>query len=392
MSSVYQLKSGYWYYQTYVVNPLTGDRERKQYSLGIRTSNPPSPRQREQVEKLQREQDSLWMRKDLTEVGTKDKIGSKILTYLEDRRRKVKNGDLSSKTLETDEMVLGTFSRFMTDHYSDPHIRKITKDHIYSFVDEGKTNGFKSTTGLQGDPVSDGTISLYLRHLKTFFRSLIPEIKKDVFKDIPIKKPRVSPVHLNDLTPLGDEWETLYSKLEEMISEGGCRPPTYLLLSLMKTGCRVRELLNLKWKPTEDYELVEGISRNSWSYLSRDLEKLHIYFKRVRRTVPVVHLKPLLTEMKEKFPSNEIYVFGNPSTGSPYQYSNIRRHLKVVLKSCDLPHYPIHSLRHGFISKWVRESGDIVTIGSIVGHTTTHLTDYYLDVGEKHKIRLSQKF
>ncbi len=233
-----------------------------------------------------------------------------------------------------------------------------------------------------------------------FFRNYSDELKKDPFEGITIKQVGVRDVFRDQHSPLGDEWEKLYSHLENRLVETNCNPPTYLIFMLMKTGCRVRELLELKWRPTEDYEFREGVNRLSFSHLSEDRETMFIRFKRKSRKVPVGHLKSTFMEMKEKFPENRLYVFGNPhvedrydkDSGLPYEYSNIRRHFRVILNEVGLPMYNLHSLRHGFISKWVRETQDIVTIGSIVGHSTTYMTEHYMDVGEQHKVELSERF
>ena len=39
--------------------------------------------------------------------------------------------------------------------------------------------------------------------------------------------------------------------------------------------------------------------------------------------------------------------------------------------------YSSHTLRHGFITDLIRKDKNIVKIGKIVGHSTTHITELY---------------
>ncbi|MBO6574442.1 MAG: site-specific integrase [Rhodothermales bacterium] len=279
-------------------------------------------------------------------------------------------------------------------------MKKVTEDHIRDHITKGRTIGFTDKGCL-----SEPSLSLHLRHLRTFFNHFKGngELTSNPIDGIKFDSPRRNLDVLRRDTPTGSDWDTLFDHVKTKVLPQTERPPTYLIHCLMRTGCRVGELIDLKWNPTEPYETLDGGNKPSYSYLTPSMDKMVIYSKRVLRSIDVSHLTDdVFKQLKTRFPQNKTYVFGNPNSvknrrmdkdsGLPYYRSNIRRQFKVFLKECGLPPYPLHSLRRGFITRQVDNTQNIVQIGEYVGHTSTYMTEHYTRTDEQLQRVLVQGF
>ena len=81
---------------------------------------------------------------------------------------------------------------------------------------------------------------------------------------------------------------------------------------------------------------------------------------------------------------SKVYVFenvgkGKQKTNTLYDNTSFSRPFKRLLNEIGIEdtQYSSHTLRHGFITDLITKDKNIVKIGKIVGHSTTHITELY---------------
>jgi len=166
-----------------------------------------------------------------------------------------------------------------------------------------------------------------------------------------VKKYRVNNINLRILS--NEEFELLYISASDQFKP--------ILLTAIRTGMRLGEILSLKWEDInlkEDYLLV----KDSKNYESR--------------YIPIhPELKQALINLKEK--SNNEYVFEGRKT--------IKRQWQNALKKSGIAHCRFHDLRHTFGSNLVMNGVDIVTVAELMGHKDLTMTKRYSHPTPEHK-------
>lgn len=120
------------------------------------------------------------------------------------------------------------------------------------------------------------------------------------------------------------------------------------------TGCRLRELLNVKWSDVDfnrKYITIKGTKT-----------------KNAVRTIPLTaELESLLNDVKNV----DIFIF-------PYNADRVYRNLKRVFQSIGLNHYSTHCLRHTFATRCIERGVEPYVLKKWLGHAsiTTTLNIY----------------
>jgi len=150
-----------------------------------------------------------------------------------------------------------------------------------------------------------------------------------------------------------EEFELLYSSASEQFKP--------ILLTAIRTGMRLGEILALKWDDInlkEDYLLV----KDSKNYESR--------------YIPIhPELKDVLINLKEN--SNNEYVFEGRKT--------IKRQWQKAFKGSGIGYCRFHDLRHTFGSNLAMNGVDIVTVAELMGHKDLSMTKRYSHPTPEHK-------
>lgn len=144
-------------------------------------------------------------------------------------------------------------------------------------------------------------------------------------------------------------------------------PVSLIALFALSTGCRMQEIMSLKWL---DVDLVKGVltirATNSKS-------------KRLR-TVPLNQtalevLNQLNTQGKFE------YLFINRLTGMPYR--NIHKVWNRLREKAGLKHLRFHDLRHTHASIMVNNGISLYSVQQILGHSDPKVTMRYAHLSTK---------
>jgi integrase len=146
------------------------------------------------------------------------------------------------------------------------------------------------------------------------------------------------------------------------------------------TGCRLGEVLGLKWRAID---LDAGTATISHQ-VDRRGRYVELKTKRSRRTIELpTELVAMLRALQMAAPAEhsgpDAYVFATRN-GTAYQHRNISgRALSRAIKRAGLDTDPenlptMHSFRHSFASAWIASGGDIVELSAHLGHRDPSVT------------------
>ena len=377
MGTVYKRKDGYWYYQ-YSGYDKNGYKKRFGISLGkVDEALLPD---------IVKKYDSIYDNPTRRQISKHQlPLQSAIFNYIHYRHLQVNRGIRSPRTYHSDRSVLTIFNNFIYVTYGVVFVSDITKNHIEAF----KEYRLKE--------VSLSTIGNNLRHISSFFSWLFEQdhilINPFIGGNKKIKIPRSNS---REDIPNQHEWRRLKKYLQTYIDDWiDHREPYWwfnaMIYIQMNMGLRIGEASSIKWKQGEQ-DYGKGHSRN-YVYLSDDLSKLTIYFKRGRRVLPltksiqrVLQNIPRESILGRKCRSKTIsivqhtYVFENPYTGKPVHPTSIAKMFNKLLAEAGLPlKYTTHSLRHGFCVECIRKNINLFKISKYVGHRVSSMTEMYSD-------------
>ncbi len=145
------------------------------------------------------------------------------------------------------------------------------------------------------------------------------------------------------------------------ISEYSCR---YLVVFLMKTGCRFGEASKLKWK---NVHLEAGYA----VFVKEDTKT------RSRREVPLSDdLVEMLTALKKLNPSPDDLVF-RTKNGTQFKKDNVRRAIKSVCEGIGRGDFTTHGLRHTFVNLAFDKDANPFSVQHVIGHKNASTTQIY---------------
>ncbi|MFW5916676.1 MAG: tyrosine-type recombinase/integrase [Bacteroidota bacterium] len=137
----------------------------------------------------------------------------------------------------------------------------------------------------------------------------------------------------------------------------------YIVIFLLLTGARKREVLNAKW---EDIDF----DRNVW--------RIKITKSGKPRTVPLSQSAQKVLRQVPRIESCP-YVFANPKTGKPF--NSVYRSWNTARKKAGLGDVRMHDLRHSFASFLINSGRSIYEVSKLLGHSqiTTTMRYAHLD-------------
>lgn len=138
---------------------------------------------------------------------------------------------------------------------------------------------------------------------------------------------------------------------------------------LIYTGCRLQEVLKLKWKDV---------------FLDKDYVHLTDSKGGKRDVVLSEEAKEIFTQLKPK--QGNPYVFPGKVPGKPLY--DLKSQWRKICKSTGLDGVRIHDLRHTFASMAIQEGGlDLYYVSKLLGHKDIHTTSRYAHLAKKDLIR-----
>ena len=382
-SSVYKDKKGYIYYQTYTFfNSFDGRKKKRQHTITKGSSKSQITRD---VELWDEFYDDIDKKFDISNPFTKpptplSRISQK---FIEDGEKQVELGEMSPSTLRINRENINLFVRWFLDGRHDRNVHKISTNEIEEYKEHRRM--CKSPTS--GGRLSSNTIRINLRVVRSFFKWCV---KHDYIERTPFTDDIELPSYTSrppDNVPLGDDWSKLYGFIEKSIdykphgSENKILQKfndndwfKYVIYIMCNSGMRGGEVRILKWKKGK---FDEPSQRKPYSYIDRDFNNIHIYFKGTYGVIPIIKskIKPLLKQLSRSRGKNT-YVFQSPITSEPYDksiFNKMFRQLMVELGMGDKNYTP-HSIRHSVVSHLVRNGHDIYTIQNLCRHKSIRTT------------------
>ena len=347
MSSLYT-KRGIYYYQG------TGENgERVQRSLGTRGE--------QEARRLKRQLDRQFGERN--EQEKEESLADLTERYLKRRWRKVDRDELSPRTVETDERALRLLRQWAENAYGE-----VTE----SDIEEIDLQAFKRH---RLDDVAPTTVANNLRHLQSFFTFLREE---DIIGGKPLDSVRIPRTRRRDVVPNKREFRRLKEWLDERIREAETPKMIHLLMKLAcHTGMRLGELTRLKWERGAE-DVGTGHAR-SYVYLTEEERTITIKFKRKLRVIPAGHVWETIETLRQQSDPSDTYVFTSPKSGSHYTVSCLCRKWKREVKKVDglSRPYTSHSIRHGVVTRLLRQGVPVYEVGKVVGHSSEHITERY---------------
>lgn len=137
---------------------------------------------------------------------------------------------------------------------------------------------------------------------------------------------------------------------------------------LMYTGCRLSEILTLKW---QDIFLEEG----------------YIHLKESKtgeKTVPLNEsARKVLDNLEQERDNPYVFVGVKPGTC----LTTLKTAWTKIRKLANLEGVRIHDLRHTFASLAIKQGVDLYTVSKLLGHKDIHTTTRYAHLEMKHLIK-----
>jgi integrase len=379
MSSIYK-RGGYWVYQTYIKDPITGYSKKVYESLDPETNKDDIPHIKNQL-------DAKYKKNQLKEaISPTLHLSHCKKIYIEQKEREVEQNRRSINTLRTDKNSLEIFYNFINTHYGDIDIHKISRKHIIRW---------KESRFLDSKVNSSSTIAVNMRTVSAFFSFLV---KTERVKENPFINVDIPPTKKRKTENLNDVFESVYKFIQKEIQRREAEPSkkrkprknnkknktewfydndwfVHYIWIMLNSGMRSGEISLLKWKKSK-FDVGSDHSR-SYTYLADDFSHIIIYFKRRLRELPV---KDVLQKSFRALEQNHHgdYVFENKTTGKPISVTTVGKLFKKLLDSLELDedHTP-HSIRHGYGSYLLNNGATVYQVSRILGHSTKEITELY---------------
>ena len=258
---------------------------------------------------------------------------------------------LSKKSFTTDISLYRNHIKKFIGHL---HLDQISAKHIQEIVMARKKAG-----------AAAGTINRTIVLMRAIFAYALridtPGVKKNVAKDVETvpnhsKKERFLQDH--ELAPLRDALEVSENPMLK-----------YIVLGLIVTGARKREILDAKW---EDLNFTSG----KW--------KIPNTKNGEPRELPINEgFRIVLAKLKYEQPglTENPYVFPNPKTGMPF--ISIYYSWDTARRQAGLHDLRMHDLRHSFASFLINGGRTLYEVQHLLGHKSSRMTQRYAHLTDK---------
>lgn len=371
---LYKRKDGYWYYKYSFINEFGFVKYRM---VSCKTKDD------ETASKVKVRYDKTFG--DLTNPLSNPQYTYPMISedYMKIRARKVKRGELSHNTLSGDKNAVIIFGRWLEKRNGTKDVQLFDINHkeIQKYIDD------------RLDDVSPTTANNNVKHLSSFFSWCVKKdyIKKNPCLNTKLEKPK--PRKRTNI-PEREDWAILWEHIESKVQRWLDGEEKYDYFSTiiwiqMNLGMRIGEVCGMKWKQgSNDYDTGHS---NSYIYLSNDMKKLTIYFKRRLREIPTHSIINVLEKIPQNYKVRRWvntsrrrkavkmkYVFGNPYTNNERYTNQISRDFKKLMRKLRLSEkLTTHSLRHGWAVNQIRNNSNIYTISKFMGHSVVQVTEIY---------------
>jgi len=253
-------------------------------------------------------------------------------------------------TLELNYTSISFFLEFLRSQ-GVTHLEGVTRKHIEAFVEHEQDRGLK--------PVS---VRGRLACVKAFLRHWIEEgvVRHEVLsKNFSVKIPEALP---RAMAP--EDVAQLLSVIDNTRNRA-------LILMLLRTGMRIRELLGLR---VQDIDLKE--------------QKVFIYEAKKTGMGRVVYFSAdardaLVAWLDKKDPREDVLAYGKKYESITYAAARVM--FVKYLKKAGLLHkgYTLHCLRHTFASELLNAGMRLETLQPLLGHTSLEVTRRYARLTDK---------
>ena len=258
---------------------------------------------------------------------------------------------LSKLTLETD---VSLYKNHIKHHIGHLHLDQIEPKHIQKIAVARKEAG--------AAPGSINRVLILLRTILSYaLRIQTAGVKRNVAKDIPLVKDNSKMdryLQPHELQPLKEAIEASENPMLK-----------YIVLALIYSGTRKREVLDAKW---EDFDFHSG----KW--------KIPVTKNGEPREIPINDgLKNVLLQLKDaalQF-TDTPYVFANPKTGLPF--ISIYYSWDTARRQAGLAGFRIHDLRHSFASFLINNGRSLYEVQKLLGHKSPQMTQRYAHLTER---------
>ena len=366
VSSIY--KNGeWWYYQTVLTLP---DGSKRKIQTSLRTKDKKEGRRR------QKDLDSKYLI-DQIHLSSRVSLEETVDQFLVHRTKVCSHGDITQNTLRSDKGSLKVFLGFLTT-------RGVTYLNEFSDEDRGREIVEEFIDQRRSQKVSPNTIRRDLRHVSGFFKYCVQAPRRYLSHN-PISSVSLPKASRKSRFPEQKDWETLRTYLRKQGKSPKVSLVEEILWFQIETGCRIGEILRLKWT-REKTDLV-GVGE-SWSVVEDNGSRLRLYSKKRERVIPLKDLgEGRLTkhlQQKQKKGNLTTYVFPSPVTDLPLNISQFSRSFRRVLDTLKIQKtFGTHGVRHGFISYLINNGVTSDQIGWLVGHSSSEITAIYSHVDER---------
>jgi site-specific recombinase XerD len=144
-----------------------------------------------------------------------------------------------------------------------------------------------------------------------------------------------------------------------------------LILVMMHGGCRVAEVLGIKFS-----DITERNDFYDINVLGKGNKKRKIYIK---KSEIVRHYEWVKANKRGE------YISSNSIDGSPIKYEHIKRFANSIFRLQGIDKSGLHVLRHFFASRFVEGNANINILKELLGHSSISTTELYSHIGEKAK-------
>jgi integrase len=245
----------------------------------------------------------------------------------------------------------GLYTKHILPALGRLHLDEIMPKHIESL-----------TLDMKNKRYANGTINIILRFLKSTFNLAINRWEiQGLFKNPANKIKELATVKRSRYLS-EDELVRLKGALEQ--SKSTMKTP--IVLMLLATGARKRELLDSKWSDF-DTDRQEWLIPMSKSGKPR-VVALNDTALKILHKVKALHI-------------SSTYAFPNTETKKPFK--NISYQWMWIRNKADLPDLRIHDLRHSFASFLINGGRSLYEVQNLLGHSSSRMTERYAHLDSK---------
>lgn len=303
---------------------------------------------------------------DLTIVREDKLLGTFLAEFMDYCRT-----NNSPSTCRRYQAVVDHFRRFLEDQFPTVHRLSQLGPHLFERYKSWRRD---SVTTPNGRPAQNGdgdgygnrpkanTVNMEIGTLHTMFGRAV---QWGYLAGNPTDG--VKPLRVTDAKP-----PRFLTKEECRQLLANCGPRLYpIFFTLLHTGMRKSELLNLQWKDV-DFRRRKILIRNKPFWTPKTHE----------REIPMSEkVHQLLSAMERGRPDDFVF----PGSDGGRLKRKLRRDLMRVTKRCGFPDVTkIHSLRHTFASYLVMSGVDLPTVQKLMGHRDIKTTMIYAHLGPDH--------